>query len=75
MNNFSLVLKSVGFGETEKVHHLSPDNNLRKKQNNKKYKDVDGINVPMDVERIDTVDVERDGPMSLEASNSKGIVY
>lgn len=68
-------MKSTGFGETEKVHHLSPGNNLRKKQNNKKYKVVDGINVPMHVERIDTVDVERDGPMSLESSNSKGMVY
>ena len=70
-----MILKSVGFGETEKVHHLSPGNNHRKKQNNKKYKDVDGINVPIDVERIDVVDVERDGPMSLESSNSKEMVY
>ena len=68
-------MKSVGFGETENVHHLSPGNNHRQKQNNKKYKEVDGINVPIDVERIDIVDVERDGPMSLESSNSKGMVY
>ena len=40
---------------------------------NKKYEVVNGLNIPMDVERIDTVDVERDGPLSLEITNSKGM--
>ena len=36
------------------------------------YKKYKVLNVPTDVERVDTVDVERDGPMNMETSNSKG---
>ena len=46
-----------------------------RKTKSNKYQLVNGLNIPMDVERIQTVDVERDGPLSLEISDSKGMVY
>ena len=46
-------MESIGFGEIDQV-------NSKKKNKEKKNK---LLNLPPDVVRIETVDVERDGPM------------
>ena len=56
----SLILESIGFGEGEKVNRN--DHRRTTKQKNKKYKQ----DIHEGVDRIDTVDVEREGPMKYD---------
>ena len=53
-------MESIGFGEGEQVNRN--DHKRTNKQNNKKYK----LEIHTGVDRIDTVDVERDGPMKYD---------